>query len=69
MFEVKDRDYKMRQTQDTKKLEFSQEIITDKTQMDLMIQERNNKQSELAGIRNNHDSDVSNTIQVKKQKD
>lgn len=69
MFEVKDRDYKMRQNQETQKLKFSEEIITDKTAKDLMEQEKNNKQGELTGIRNNNDADVSNTLALKKQSD
>jgi hypothetical protein len=52
-----------------KRLEFSQEIITEKSSMESSYKILDDLTNELSNIRNNNDSDVSNKLSVKKQLD
>ena len=68
IFEVKDRNISGKM-QEQRKLEYSQEILTEKIEMDNMQTEVLNLDSELKGIRSNNDQDVGNKISVKKQQE
>ena len=69
IFDVKDRDIRMRQSDMMFPLEFSQEILTEKIEMESMQNEEQTTKQELASQKNSNEQDVNNKLNVKRQVD
>ena len=69
IFDVKDRDIRMRQSDMMFPLEFSQEILTEKIEMASMQNEQQQTKQELASIKSSNEQDVNNKLNVKRQND